>query len=49
MLLDEKFNDILTAIQLKSNITNKCFEFINFYNQSSLYKIYPSSLNVSCS
>ena len=36
MLLDEKFNDILTAIQLKSNITNKCFEFINFYNQSSI-------------
>ena len=36
MLLDEKFNDTITSIQLKSNITNKCFEFINFYNQSSI-------------
>ena len=36
MLLDEKFNDILTSIQLKSNIANKCFEFINFYIQSSI-------------
>jgi len=37
MLLDEKFNDIIKAIKLKSNITNKCFEFINFYNQSSIF------------
>ena len=37
MLLEEKFNDVVKAIKIKSNITNECFEFINFYNQSSLF------------
>ena len=37
MLLEEKFNDVLKSIKIKSNIANECFEFINFYNQSSLF------------
>ena len=37
MLLEEKFNDVLKALKLKTNIANECFEFINFYNQSSLF------------
>jgi len=37
MLLEEKYNDVLISIKLKSNITNECLEFINFYNQSSLF------------
>ena len=37
LLLEEKFNDIIYAINNKSNIANECFELINFYNQSSLY------------
>ena len=37
MLLEEKFDDVLKAVKLKTNITNECFEFINFYNQSSLF------------
>ena len=37
MLLEEKFNDVLNSIKIKSNIANECFEFINFYNQSSLF------------
>ena len=37
MLLDEKFNDVLKSIKLQSNIANECFEFINFYVQSSLF------------
>jgi Dullard-like phosphatase family protein len=37
LLLEEKFNDIIYAINNKSNIANECFELLNFYNQSSLY------------
>ena len=37
MLLEEKFNDVLKSIKLKSNIANECLEFINFYSQSSLF------------
>ena len=37
LLLEEKFNDIIYAINNKSNIANECFELINFYTQSSLY------------
>ena len=37
MLLEEKFNDVLKAINIKSNISNECFEFINFHNQSSFF------------
>ena len=37
LLLEEKFNDILFSINNKNNIANKSFEFINFYNQSSMY------------
>ena len=37
MLLEEKFNDVIFSINNKNNIFNKSFEFINFYNQSSMY------------
>jgi Dullard-like phosphatase family protein len=37
LLLEEKFFDVHISINTKSNISNECFEFINFYNQSSLY------------
>ena len=37
LLLEEKFFDVHVSISTKSNISNECFEFINFYNQSSLY------------
>ena len=34
MLLEEMFRGIIT---MNSNLSNECFEFINFYNHSSLY------------
>ena len=34
MLLEEIFHNIII---MKSNISNECFEFINFYNHSTLY------------
>ena len=37
MLLEEKFNDILLSINNKNNISNKSFEFLSFFNQSSVY------------
>ena len=37
LILEEIFNDIIFAINNKSNIANECFELINFYSQSSLY------------
>ena len=37
LLLEERFSDIIYAINNKSNIANECFELLNFYNQSSLY------------
>ena len=37
LLLAEKFYELHLSINTKSNISNECFEFINFYNQSSLY------------
>ena len=37
LILEEIFNDIFFAINNKSNISNECFELINFYKQSSLY------------
>ncbi len=37
LILEEIFHDILLALKIKSNIGNECFEFINFYNYSSLY------------
>ena len=56
LLLEEKFFEVNKAINLKSNICNECFEFINFYNQSSLYdkletyfKDYQSKFIVHCS
>ena len=56
LLFDEKFFEVNKAINIKSNISNECFEFINFYNQSSLYdkletyfKDYQSKLIVHCS
>ena len=42
LLLEEKFNDILKSIKLKSNIANECFEFIIFYKQSSLINKFDS-------
>ena len=37
LLFDEKFNDVLNSINEKTNISNECFELINFYKNSSLY------------
>ena len=37
LLFEEKFNDVLNAINERVNISNECFELINFYNTSSLY------------
>jgi len=37
LLFDEKFNDVLKSINEKVNISNECFELINFYNTSSLH------------
>ena len=37
LLLEEKFFDLSISISTQSNISNECFEFINCYNQSSLY------------
>ena len=37
MLLEEIFHDIILSIKMRSNTSNECFEFINFYNHSSLY------------
>ena len=37
LLLEEKFFDVHISISTKTNISNECFEFINCYNQSSLY------------
>ena len=34
LLLEEMFRSIIT---MNSNLSNECFEFINFYNHSSLY------------
>ena len=36
LLFDEKFNDVLNSINERINISNECFELINFYNISSL-------------
>ena len=44
MLLEEKYNDVLISIKVKSNITNECLEFINFYNQSSLFNNFENYL-----
>ena len=56
LLLEEKFCEINIAINIRSNVANECFEFINFYNQSSLYnkletyfKDYQSRFIVHCS
>lgn len=56
LLLEEKFLEINIAINIRSNVANECFEFINFYNQSSLYnkletyfKDYQSRFIVHCS
>ena len=37
LLFEEKFNDVLNSINERVNISNECFELINFYNTSSLY------------
>ena len=37
LLFDEKFNDVLNSINERTNISNECFELINFYNTSSLH------------
>ena len=37
LLFDEKFNDVLNSINERLNISNECFELINYYNTSSLY------------
>ena len=37
LILEEIFHDIILSVMMKSNISNECFELINFYNYSSLY------------
>jgi len=56
LLLEEKFFEVSISLKAKSNIANECFEFINFYTQSSLYdkletyfKEYQSKYIVHCS
>ena len=56
LLLEEKFIDVHISISTKTNISNECFEFINFYNQSSLFnkletyfKEYQAKYIVHCS
>ena len=38
LLLEDKFSDVIYALSIKSsNLSNDCFELLNFYNNSSLY------------
>ena len=38
LLLEDKFCDVIYALNIKSlNLSNECFELLNFYNNSSLY------------
>ena len=38
LLLEDKFCDVIYALSIKSsNLSNECFELLNFYNNSSLY------------
>ena len=38
LLLEDKFSDIIYALNVKSsNLSNDCFELLNFYNNSSIY------------
>ena len=45
LLFDEKFNDVLKSINQKVNISNECFELINFYNTSSLHNKFEQYFN----
>ena len=45
LLFDEKFNDVLKSINEKVNISNECFELINFYNTSSLHNKFEQYFN----
>jgi len=45
LLFDEKFNDVLKSINEKVNISNECFELINFYNNSSLHNKFEQYFN----
>ncbi len=38
LLLEDKFCDVIYTLNVKSsNLSNECFELLNFYNNSSLY------------
>jgi len=39
MVLEERLNDIIFALQTTKNIDKKCFNFWNYYYNCSLYKI----------
>ena len=45
LLFDDKFNDVLKSINEKVNISNECFELINFYNTSSLHNKFEQYFN----
>ena len=45
LLFDEKFNDVLKSINEKVNISNECFELINFYKTSSLHNKFEQYFN----
>ena len=45
LLFDEKFKDVLKSINEKVNISNECFELINFYNNSSLHNKFEQYFN----
>ena len=45
LLFDEKFNDVLKSINEKINISNECFELINFYKTSSLINKFEQYFN----
>ena len=36
MLFEEKFNDVINSIDKDVGVNNKCFDLINYYNESSL-------------
>ena len=38
LILEEKFNEALISVKTKQNTQNECFELLNSYQQSSLYK-----------
>ena len=45
LILEEKFNDVLTSVKSKHNTPNECFELLNAYQQSSVYNNFENYFN----